>query len=82
MRAERAKHVMQLCHEASDVVRELEGRQGVQSETLDLFAPPPVDPAVIEFWRGVRRACCDECRRLARLFWVRCPHPYVYRGLE
>lgn len=82
VRAAMARHVMQLCHEASDVVRELERRQGVQPETLDLFAPPPVDPAVIEFWRSVHRACCHEYRRLSRLFWQRCQHPYVYRPLE
>jgi len=81
VRAARANHAAELCHEAVEAVRELERQQRAQSDALDLFAPP-VDPDAIDFWWGVHRACGDEYRRLSRLFWTRCHHPYVYRPLE
>lgn len=71
-RAARAEHAMALCCQAGDVVHDLERQQRI--DQLDLFAPPPVDQAVIDFWRSVHRACFVENRRLERLFWMRCPH--------
>lgn len=80
-RAERANHAMNLCCQAGATVRELERQLGTQTDQLDLFEPS-IDQAAIAFWWAVHKACGDEYRRLSKLFWQRCSHPYVYRPLE
>lgn len=76
-RAARAEHAVALFCQARDVAFDLERQQRI--DQLDLFAPPPVDQAVIDFWWSVYRACAVEYRRLERLFWTRCPHSYADR---
>lgn len=78
-RAARVNLALWLCGEAMDAIRELEAR--TKADQLDLFDSAPTD-AAIEFWRGVHAACAREHRRVSRVFWRRCRHPYAYRTLD
>lgn len=82
-RAERAMHAFSLCCRAGDTIRELERKRREQqgAESLDLFAQP-VEQEAIDFWWTVHKACGQEYRRIAKLFWTRCQHAYVYRPLQ
>ena len=76
-RAERANRAFGHCSDALDVIFSLEKQQRDQVDQLDLWQPP-VDQAVIDFWWTVHAACGAEYRRVSKLFWTRCQHPYVY----
>ena len=72
-RVDQVDHAMRLVRQACDTIAQLEGGRVAQFDQMDLWAPPPGDD-VIEFWRGVHRACGREFRRLVHLFWTKCPH--------
>jgi len=72
-RVRRADNAMQLCHQAGETVRALEKTRARRFEQLDLLSPA-ADEELISFWWSVHRACGVEYRRMARIFWTRCPH--------